>query len=98
MRKEIKAWLDAEERVKAATEEANRLRNEARTITPPSRDKVREAVGSDIREGAIIWYLDDEAYWQMVYEVLRPNDLFKAYTAEDGCRYGLEGAYVEIES
>lgn len=97
MRKEIKAWLDAEERVKAATEEADRLRNLARAIVPPPRKKVREAVASDIREGAIIWYLDNESYWQMVFQVLHPSDPFKAYCAEDGCRYGLEGAYVEIE-
>ena len=30
----------------------------------------------------------------LVDEVLRPNDPFKAYTAEDGSRYGLDDAWV----
>ena len=72
---------------------------------------LRPAKASDIVEGAIIWYpkwaeledFDDDMNeipvqcWKEVYEVKWPDDAFKAYTADDGCRYGLDGAYVEEE-
>ena len=61
----------------------------------------RPAQASDIVVGAVIWYAREEqyhgAFWKIVDEVLRPDSDFKAYTGDDGCRYGLEGAYVETE-
>jgi hypothetical protein len=65
---------------------------------------LRPAKASDIVEGAIIWYpkWEDSDHpidlWKEVYEVKWPDDAFKAYTAHDGCRYGLDGAFVEDES
>jgi hypothetical protein len=44
-------------------------------------------------------YDEDEAHearaWRMVELVERPRDRFKAFSADDGCRYGLEGAFVD---
>ena len=59
-------------------------------------DSLRPATANDIRPGAIIWYKEgyDGPFWAIVEEVLRPDDPFKAYTAEDGSRYGLDDAWV----
>ena len=64
----------------------------------PFPENVRPAEPKDIIEGAIIWHSDgdDGNFWNIVDEVLRPNDPWKAYCAEDGCRYGLDGAFIEI--
>ena len=42
------------------------------------------------------WYCGDngEIYWHQIEEVLRPNDPWKAFSADDGCRYGYENHYV----
>jgi hypothetical protein len=37
---------------------------------------------------------DNGPFWNVVEEVLRPNDLFKAYVAK-GSRYGLDDAWVK---
>ena len=67
-------------------------------ISPPPVHR-RAAKASDIVEGAIIWHEREEQYggdfWQIVESPLRYGDRFKAYEADDGCRYGLQGAYVE---
>lgn len=34
-------------------------------------------------------------FWHIIQEVNYPDDDFKAYHADDGCRYGLRHAYVE---
>ncbi len=64
----------------------------------PKDVNLRAAHASDIVEGEILWYYDgdDGEFWQVVSEVHHPNDPYKAYTAEDGCRYGLDGAYIAI--
>ena len=61
---------------------------------------LRPATASDITPGRIIYYEhgDDGPFWQEVREVLRPNDQWKAYTAMDGCRYGLDDAWVRKEA
>lgn len=66
----------------------------------PIPANLRPATPSDIVEGAIIWHKngDDGDFWNIVEEVLRPDDPFKAYYSEDGCRYGLDEAYVEVVS
>ena len=62
----------------------------------PVPKNIRKATARDIVEDAIIWYPDwDEGKWCVVEEVLRAGDDFKAFTAEGGDRYGLDGAYVE---
>lgn len=61
---------------------------------------IRPATAHDIVDGAIIWYDREKEYggpfWNIVCEVLKPRDAFKAYCADDGCRYGLDGAFVSI--
>ena len=62
--------------------------------------ETRPAEPRDICEDAVLIYLDENGnfdYATCVLEVLNPANMFKAYTATDGCRYGLEGAYVELE-
>ncbi len=67
----------------------------ARQADPPSN--IRSATLADIKIRAIIWYCDGQnepSHWHIVEEILRPSNTFKAYVAEDGCRYGLDGAFV----
>jgi len=75
----------------------------------PLPDRTRLAKASDIRVGAVIWYPERvfvagaytsvrSVFWNVVREVLSPGDRFKAYVADDGCRYGLDGAEVEKRS
>ena len=99
----IKNWLDSEEVVTQARKHANEMERKAALAEIP--DNIRTAVPSDIVEGAVIWYPEhrddsDELYpvsgWELVAEVFRPSDNFKAYTSHSGCRYGLDGAFVEI--
>ena len=61
----------------------------------------RPATAEDIKVGAHIWYTQTRysaPFCAVVEEVLCPNDQWKAYSAEDGCRYGLDGAMVEIKA
>ena len=61
-------------------------------------EHLRPATASDIVEDHIIWYVrEGYHHWKLVENVLRPDDEFKAYTAHDGCRYGLDGAFVEVK-
>lgn len=64
--------------------------------------KLRRAFPEDITVGNVIIYPateTSEEFTKFIVEVLRPSDDWKAFSAEDGCRYGLEGAYiVEYES
>lgn len=66
-------------------------------VTLPHPSRLRVARPEDVRMGAVFWYRITEAepYWKVVTEVLWPNDDFKAYVADDGCRYGLLNAWVE---
>lgn len=77
----------AEKRISEAREQAEKC--------PPPKNR-RPAKASDIVEGAIIWHeLAKEHggyYWNIVAEPMHYGD---AYCADDGCRYGLQGAYVE---
>lgn len=97
----ILAWLKADGAASRARAKADLLGVVARTRANfPS--KTRPATPADIKEGAIIWYArhhdDDYAGWHIVADVIDPRDDFKAYwyRADDGCRYGLFGAVVEI--
>lgn len=79
------------------------LRNEiylaylkAKNCPPP--EQRRRAEPRDITVGNVIWYERSEQYggwfWNVVEEVRYPDDDFKAYVADDGCRYGLKDAWV----
>lgn len=52
-----------------------------------------QAMGNDIFIGNVIWYPEYND-WHIVEEILHSEDRYKAYIAEDGCRYGLEGAFI----
>ena len=82
----------AEQRICAARKLADKC-------SPPKNR--RPARASDIVQGAIIWHEREPKYggdyWNIVDEPLHYGDAFKAYCADDGCRYGLQGAYVEVE-
>lgn len=69
-------------------------------IAIPPIEKLRRATSSDVVEGAVFYYKVNESdpYWQIVYKVQYPDDDFKAYVAEDGCRYGLHEAWVEADN
>ena len=75
----------------------------------PLPKNLRPATPKDIMEGAILWSdlkalgWDEESikegelrHWVIVDEVLRPNDEFKGFEGDDGCRYGYEGRFVEV--
>jgi hypothetical protein len=82
---------EAEVQIQAARE---------RVLIPPI-SQLRPARAEDIKPGSVLYYRVDEAepehYWKLVVEVLHPDDDFKAYFADDGCRYGLHRAWVEID-
>jgi hypothetical protein len=66
----------------------------------PPIAQLRKAEARDITEGAIIWHDngDDGWFWNIVSEPRHHGDAYKAYVADDGCRYGLNGAWVYKES
>ena len=67
----------------------------------PLPANLRPATADDIQPGAIIWYKhgDEHGYfWQIVDRPLYYGDAFKAYEAEDGCRYGLDDAWIEVDA
>jgi hypothetical protein len=60
-------------------------------------DNLRPANAKDIVVGNVIWYPRwDYHKWVVIEEVLYPNDAFKAFIG-DGCRYGLDGAFVDLD-
>lgn len=98
----IISYLQAERELQAAREKvANAKVLASETARPVGA--LRVATAADIMVGALLWYKrnedgDDENpwFWCIVEDVLLPNDLWKAFTAHDGCRYGLDGAMVEV--
>ena len=53
------------------------------------------ATSNDIKVGNVIWLDGDNGLvWMIIEEVLKPTDMFKAFIAEDGCRYGLDSCYI----
>lgn len=62
----------------------------------PPVDQLRQAKADDMREGAIVWHDngDEGWFWNIVVEPRHYGDAFKAYVADDGCRYGVDGAWV----
>lgn len=102
MHKAIVNYLQAERELQAAREKvANAKVLASETARPVGA--LRVATAADIMVGALLWYKREEDgdkgnpwFWCIVEDVLRPNDLWKAFTAQDGCRYGLDGAMVEL--
>jgi len=56
----------------------------------------RPATPEDIFVGNIVYLIGDgeEMYRKEVQEVLSPSDPWKAFCADDGCRYGLDDLFV----
>jgi hypothetical protein len=56
----------------------------------------RKATPEDITEGNIVFLIGDgdEMHKKTIEEVYRPDDDWKAFCAEDGCRYGLYDLWV----
>jgi hypothetical protein len=56
----------------------------------------RPATELDIVVGNIVFSVgdDDILYRKKIEEVLHPSDPWKAFCADDGCRYGLQDLYV----
>ena len=53
---------------------------------------------SDVVEGnKFIVVGDDGLYKGVIKNVLNPNSQYKAFNADDGCRYGLEDCYIKLE-
>jgi hypothetical protein len=59
-------------------------------------ENLRPAVPDDVIEGAIIWKpgWSGPRKWSVVESVDTPADPFHGWT-DDGCRYGIHGAFVE---
>ena len=54
----------------------------------------RKATPDDIVKGNIVFVIGDEMHRKTIEEVYRPDDDWKAFCAEDGCRYGLYDLWV----
>lgn len=62
-------------------------------------NNLRQAEPSDIVVGQQVWVDGDDGFAKReIREVLKPTDPYKAYCANDGCRYGLESTYIELIS
>ena len=96
-----KAFVKIQRRLERVISDASNAIETARDqVVIPPIEKLRPATADDIKEGAVIFHrqlLNDYVgwYWHIISEVRYPNDDFKAYVAEDGCRYGLNEAFVE---
>jgi len=100
----IENWLKARKVADEAVAFIDTALDEASYLRAENFD-LRPATAADIVEGAIIWYPrweededDDVRSWRRVEEVYYPSDQWKAYCADCGCRYGLDGAFVEVET
>ena len=98
---------DVSEMISRARKHLEEMLELAEKCPPPKEQNLVPAGRGDIIQGAVIWYECDEYniidwpqgwFWKIVVEVDRPRDPHKAFTAEDGCRYGLDGAFVEVEA
>ena len=91
----IREWICAQDHTRNARIEEKKALDKAESAGLPKG--LVKAQSKDITQGNVIWYpeWDGDRSWNVVDEVLCPNDNWKAYCAHDGCRYGLEGAFVE---
>lgn len=88
-------WCRINDELQDAIDAHEELYPRNKKCMPPKRD-LRRCVAADIVPGAIIYYYRDGRpdYWQRVSKVKWPDDAFQAYIADDGCRYGIERAFV----
>lgn len=95
----IQAYIDAEKAIKVAYEVSRKAEEAAEQAPLPKNKNLRPAIADDLTKiGQVVWYPHwDERKWAIVEEPGYYGDDYKAYTAHDGCRYGLRGAFVEIE-
>ena len=95
-------WLKAEERrdrnqviIDAARKRIARAKYLA--DKSPKPDNLRPATAEDIVIDAIIWFEGYNGWmWRVVEGLGYHGDRFKAYDS-DGCRYGLDGAFMEVK-
>lgn len=75
----------------------SKARDEANKCELPAN--LRQATPRDIVVGAVLWYPRfSGTKWLIIDEVLHPSDAWKAFCADDGCRYGLDGAFVDVDA
>ncbi len=94
-------FVDLRNSILASIEPLEDIIRRARELaesSPPPENR-RPATEADIIVGAIIWHWRSEEhggwYWHEIKEVHYPSDDFKAYMADDGCKYGLHNAWVK---
>lgn len=92
----IQTWLDARAAVAVANRHARACEAAAEVVPLPAN--LRPATAADLAKiDQVVWYPDwDERKWCVVLEPDHYGDQWKAFTAHDGCRYGLDGAFVEV--
>lgn len=95
-----KEFIEARQRI---VEKIDSLEKEFYALEPeyPGKKNLRQATPLDIRQGNVIWQLDcddGEPHWQIIEWVKDPGCQFKAFEASDGCRYGLDDCWVEVEA
>jgi len=93
-----KQFLAAKRKLDRMTASIKTVLNELReAVVFPPDEKLRRACSKDIKIGAVIYYKESDfgPVWYVIEEVHAPDSEFKAFTADDGCRYGLDGAFVE---
>lgn len=68
-----------------------------RVVNRNIMSEYREATAADIVEFATVYMRgDDEKMHEKIIDlVIKPSSLWKAFCADDGCRYGLEDCYVK---
>lgn len=78
--------------------ESSEVSKSRESVEYPATDALRPATARDVQEGAVFYYPTcDPPWWCIIDEVRYPDDDFKAFVADDGCRHGLNGAFVRKE-
>lgn len=59
----------------------------------------RQANSNDFVLGKMVYIEGDngDLHKKKIIEILRPQDPWKAFCADDGCRYGWDGCFIEDE-
>ena len=98
----IKEYLVIKKEQEAIIERAEALIYTAREKADKEKfpKKKRPATAEDIKIGSVIWHYQKREYggsfWIIVEEPLHYGDTCKEYIADDGCRYGLDEAYIDL--
>ncbi len=90
-------YIEIRDNQDAIIEKAEKIKYDAilEAAACPAPFDLRPATPDDIKLNNVIWsFNEDGAYWHIVEEIHNPSDSFKGYSFE-GCRYGLDGAFVE---